>query len=73
MTGTSSIVHVYDPTDEKRVQVPIGKQTLDRDGNIWYTPCSGIWQTVWLETAPMEHVSRLDLIADMDGKGTSPV
>jgi hypothetical protein len=36
---------------------------------IWYTPCSGIWQTVWLESAPTEHVAKLDLVADMNGKG----
>lgn len=52
-----------------RTQIPIGKQTLDRGGMIWYTPCSGIWQTVWLESAPSEHVTKLDLSADMDGKG----
>lgn len=64
-----SLVHVYDPTDKDRTQIPIGKQTLDRGGMIWYTPCSGIWQTVWLESAPSEHVAKLDLVADMDGKG----
>jgi hypothetical protein len=53
-----------------RVQVPIGKQTLGRGGMIWYTPCSGIWQTVWLESAPTEHVAKLDLVADMNGKGS---
>jgi len=37
---------------------------------IWYTPCSGIWQTVWLESTPAQHVAKLDLVADMDGKGT---
>lgn len=36
---------------------------------IWYTPCSGIWQTVWLESTPKEYISKLDLTADMDGKG----
>jgi beta-galactosidase/beta-glucuronidase len=67
--GTNElIVHVYDPTDMDRVQIPIGKQTLNRGGMIWYTPCSGIWQTVWLESVPSEHVAKLDLTADMDGK-----
>ncbi|EUC44022.1 glycoside hydrolase family 2 protein [Bipolaris oryzae ATCC 44560] len=67
--GTNELlVYVYDPTDMDRVQIPIGKQTLNRGGMIWYTPCSGIWQTVWLESAPKEHISKLDLTADMDGK-----
>ncbi|KAF2133711.1 glycoside hydrolase family 2 protein [Dothidotthia symphoricarpi CBS 119687] len=67
--GTNELlVHVYDPTDMDRVQIPIGKQTLGRDGNsIWYTPCTGIWQTVWLESTPSEYVSKLDLNAEMDG------
>ena len=36
---------------------------------IWYTPCSGIWQSVFLESVPTEHVVKLDLAADMNGKG----
>ncbi len=35
-----------------------GKQKLKR-GGIWYTPQSGIWQTVWLESVPREYISRL--------------
>ncbi|KAL6707305.1 hypothetical protein ACN47E_004293 [Coniothyrium glycines] len=66
--GTNELyVHVYDPTDIDRIQIPIGKQTLNRGGMIWYTPCSGIWQTVWLESAPIEHIKKLDLHAGMDG------
>lgn len=63
------IVHTFDPTDMDKVQIPIGKQTLNRGGMIWYTPCSGIWQTVWLESVPAVHVSKLDLVADMNGLG----
>lgn len=68
--GTNElIVHTFDPTDMDDWQIPIGKQTLNRGGMIWYTPCSGIWQTVWLESAPAEHVAKLDLNAGMDGQG----
>jgi hypothetical protein len=63
------LVYTFDPTDVDDVQIPIGKQTLNRDGTIWYTPCSGIWQTVWLESTTKEHISKLDLTADMDGMG----
>ena len=35
-----------------------GKQS-DTRGGIWYTPQSGIWQTVWLESMPKKHVSGL--------------
>jgi hypothetical protein len=64
------LVHVFDPTDTERYQIPIGKQTLTRGGMIWYTPCTGIWQTVWLESAPIQHVAKLDLAAGADGQGT---
>ncbi len=39
-------VHVTDPTDAGPQAV--GKQHL-KPGGIWYTPTSGIWQTIWLE------------------------
>ena len=34
---------------------PYGKQRIDR-GGMWYTPSSGIWQTVWLEPVPKKHI-----------------
>ncbi len=44
------IVAVTDPTSSS--DQPRGKQHLKPQG-IWYTPVSGIWQTVWLEQVPM--------------------
>jgi len=38
--------------------LPYGKQSLNR-GGMWYTPVSGIWQTVWLESVPEEYIRRL--------------
>ena len=35
-----------------------GKQS-DRRGGIWYTPQSGIWQSVWLESMPKHHIRKL--------------
>jgi hypothetical protein len=37
-----------------------GKQRLAR-GGIWYTAQAGIWQTVWVEVLPEEHVQGLVL------------
>ncbi len=37
---------------------PLGKQKIRR-GGMWYTPCSGIWQTVWLEAVPETYVREL--------------
>ena len=44
---------------------PWGKQREKR-GGMWYTPCSGIWQTVWLEPVPESFVRalRMDTGAD---------
>ena len=38
--------------------MPYGKQTLKR-GGMWYTPVSGIWQTVWLESVPENYIQNL--------------
>ena len=38
--------------------LPYGKQTLKR-GGMWYTPVSGIWQTVWLESVPERYIEKL--------------
>ncbi|MEU1195090.1 PA14 domain-containing protein [Streptomyces sp. NPDC005813] len=65
------IVGVYDPTDASDGEnPPVGKQRLDPSG-IWYTPSSGIWQTVWMEPVAADHVDSLKLTPDVpDGKVT---
>ncbi|GIJ78655.1 Glycosyl hydrolases family 2 [Micromonospora phaseoli] len=60
--GTNEIVvKVWDPTDSRQngSLPPIGKQTRTPNG-IFYTPVSGIWQTVWLEPVPTASISRVD-------------
>ena len=47
-----------------------GKQRLKR-GGIWYTPQSGIWQTVWLECVPSLYVTSLRIIPDLDDGSVS--
>ncbi len=42
---------------------PYGKQTMRR-GGMWYTPVSGIWQTVWLESVPKRYIRALCIQAD---------
>ena len=59
------VVGVFDPTD--RGDQPRGKQVLDPRG-IWYTPVTGIWQTVWLEPVAPDHVSGIVAVPDVDGK-----
>jgi hypothetical protein len=58
------VVAVTDPTEGDQ---PRGKQSRKPEG-IFYTPSSGIWQTVWLEPVPKVSVDRLKLIPDVDGQ-----
>ena len=44
---------------------PYGKQTK-KPGGMWYTPVSGIWQTVWTETVPEDHVTQIRTDADTE-------
>ena len=47
--------------DDLRSHVyPYGKQ-VQKPGGMWYTPVSGIWQTVWLETVPESYVNSIDI------------
>lgn len=52
----SIVVRVTDDTDKGfRTR---GKQKLKK-GGIWYTPSSGIWQTVWCESVPENYIRSL--------------
>ena len=46
---------------------PVGKQTLTPNG-IWYTPSSGIWQTVWLEPVTAHYIDKIDINNNYDNK-----
>ena len=46
---------------------PVGKQTITPNG-IWYTPASGIWQTVWLEPVNEKYIEKLEINNDYDNK-----
>ena len=46
-------------------EFPYGKQT-DARGGMWYTPVSGIWQTVWLECVPEKYIRKLSVKTGAD-------
>lgn len=51
-TGVQEIrILVFDPTNDS--WQPRGKQ-VNRPGGIYYTPVTGIWESVWLEPTPQE-------------------
>lgn len=57
------VVGVWDPTDEG--PQPNGKQVVKPRG-IWYTPVTGIWQTVWLEGVPETYIVATKHTPDID-------
>ena len=64
--GKNNIVlKVIDKTD--RSYQPVGKQTLTPNG-IWYTPSSGIWQTVWFEAVNEHYFENIEFSNDFDAK-----
>lgn len=54
---------VTDPTDTGSLSR--GKQRLKNTG-IWYTPQSGIWQTVWLECVPQNYLRSLRITPKLE-------
>lgn len=59
----SLIVRVKDYTDTKSHSR--GKQKMKR-GGIWYSPQSGIWQSVWMESTPVEYLESVRITPDYD-------
>jgi beta-galactosidase/beta-glucuronidase len=57
-------VSVWDPTAGGQ---PRGKQARN-PGGIFYTPTTGIWQTVWLEPVPQGHIESLKILPDLDAR-----
>ncbi len=54
---------VLKATDTLDPKYPYGKQTKKR-GGMWYTPVSGIWQTVWIESVPENYIKGLKITTD---------
>lgn len=57
------VVSVWDPTDAG--PQARGKQ-VNKPGGIFYTPVTGIWQTVWVEPVTQSHVASLEIVPDID-------
>lgn len=57
------VVMVQDFTDKKSYSR--GKQKMKR-GGIWYSPQSGIWQSVWIESTPLKYLENVKITPDYD-------
>ena len=61
------IVKVWDPTDNPEYSIPRGKQ-VSNPGGIWYTPVTGIWQSVWMEAVSAKaYIAGYDVRTDIHG------
>ncbi len=58
-------VKVWDPTTDG--PQPRGKQVNKPEG-IWYTPVTGIWQTVWMESVPETYIVFTKNTPDLDAQ-----
>lgn len=62
------VVRVWDPTTDG--YQPRGKQHNNPHG-IWYTPVTGIWQTVWLEPVAESHIAAVKTTPKLDNSSFS--
>ena len=53
-------------TDDLDHDLAWGKQRRNR-GGMWYTPTSGIWQSVWLERVPENRIESIKMTPDLKG------
>lgn len=60
-------LRVIDGTDDPDLYQLRGKQKRNNKG-IWYTPSSGIWAPVWIESVPGTYIKSVDILADMYGE-----
>ena len=62
------LVSVWDPTNAG--PQPRGKQ-VNKPGGIFYTPVTGIWQTVWIEPVGKSYIKSIVATPDIDHKRIS--
>ncbi|MCF7674936.1 MAG: hypothetical protein K9N23_15895 [Akkermansiaceae bacterium] len=60
-------VKVTDATNQDGTYQLHGKQ-VNNPGGIWYTPVTGIWQTVWLEQVPATHLTAAKITPSISGQ-----
>lgn len=53
-------------SDKLSHKYPYGKQKKRR-GGMWYTPVSGIWKSVWLESVSFDYIEALEITPSLTG------
>ena len=65
---TENTIEIRCVDDLRVLDYPYGKQVLpEKRGGMWYTPVSGIWQSLWLESVPETYIRKLH----MENRGAS--
>ena len=60
--GEENEIRICCRDDLREQAYPYGKQVLpEKRGGMWYTPVSGIWQSVWLEAVPETYIRKLSV------------
>ena len=62
------VVAVLDATGAGQAAGKQNYNKFNKPGGIAYTACSGIWQTVWMETVAANYIVNLKLIPDVDAE-----
>jgi|GEM_PF-115559 len=62
------VVSVFDATGGGQSAGKQNYRKFNEPGGISYAACSGIWQTVWLETVSAVRIESLKLVPDVDAK-----
>ncbi|GAA3592060.1 glycoside hydrolase family 2 TIM barrel-domain containing protein [Kineosporia mesophila] len=66
--GSGHVLVVRAQDDPFSMEAPRGKQDWrDKTHGIWYERTTGIWQTVWAESVPAEHVTEVFWRSDVTG------
>ena len=63
---------IFKVIDDMSPIYPLGKQSAHR-GGMWYTPVSGIWQSVWLESIPDEAIEGIKITPSLTGAEISVI
>ena len=59
---TENTIEIRCMDDLRVLDYPYGKQVLpEKRGGMWYTPVSGIWQSLWLESVPETYIRKLHI------------
>ena len=60
-----NVLEIHTTDTLKGHEMPYGKQSYKR-GGMWYTPISGIWQSVWLESVPKDYIKSIKIDTGCD-------